>query len=382
MKAWQDGYVWKGGTMRRTLAIITMCCALVFAVSLAGCGGSSGSASGETSSEAAARAEAEAQAAEAQAALDEGIGYWFGTDANGYDKEKAHTAFQKAADNGSAEGYYWLGVYTSSGTSPDRFAQEADYYQKAIDAGCAKGYYGLGGLYQSGAGVEKDPAKAQELYQQAIDAGDLSGNIGLGSLYQKGEGVEASGAKAAEFYEKAVASEDYTTRNAARCALGKLYRVGAEGLESDPAKAVEYYQAAADENYPGGWGGLGNMYSSTVHGGDFKIEENYDKAFECYSKQADGGAYINLGVQYEYGHGCEQSYEKAIELYQKEIDEGKSPTSGMVCLATMYVNGWGVEQDYAVATDWCNKALAAAAPDDDYAIDHANNHLEWIANHS
>jgi len=387
MKAWRDGYVRKGGTMRRTLAIVTMCCALALAAALAGCGGSSGSASGsaasgETSSEAAARAEAEAKAAEAQAALEEGTGYWYGTGANGYNKEKARVAFQKAADNDSAEGYYWLGVYTSSGTSPDRFAQEADYYQKAIDAGCAKGYYGLGGLYQSGAGVEKDPAKAQELYQQAIDAGDLSGNIGLGSLYQKGEGVEASGAKAAEFYEKAVVSEDYTTRNKARCALGKLYRLGAEGLEADPAKAVEYYQAAADENYVNGWRGLDNMYTSNVHGGDFSIEEDYDKAFECASKEADGGYYINLGVKYESGHGCEQSYEKAIELYQKEVDEGREPTAGMVCLATMYMSGRGVEKDLDVATDWCNKALEAAAPDDDYAIDRANEHLEWIANHS
>ena len=367
--------------MKKSFAIILACCALALAMGLVACGGSSsGSAASASSSSDDAAAK---QAAEAQAALDEGIGFWFGTGANGYDKEKAHADFQKAIDLGSAEGLYWLGVYTASGTSPDRFAQVADFYQKAIDAGCAKGYYGLGGLYQSGAGVEKDLAKAQELYQQAIDAGDLGGNIGLGNLYKEGEGVEASGAKAAEFYEKAVASEDYSTRNKARCALGKLYRVGAEGLEADPAKAVEYYQAAADENYGSGWGGLGNMYSSNVHGGDFSIEEDYDKAFECSSKAADCGYYINLGVAYEYGHGCEQSYEKAVELFQKEIDEGKEPLSGMVCLATAYCSNWGVvERDFDVAADWCNKALAAAAPDDDYTIDRANYLLEWMAENS
>ena len=382
--------------MKRILAIIITCCAFALTLGLAACGGSGGggqASSGaeatspaETSAEAAARAEAEAaaqQAAEAQAALDEGIGYWYGTGANGYDKEKAHEAFQKAADLGSAEGYYWLGVYTGTGTSPERFAQQADYFQKAVDGGCAKGYTGLGGLYKSGAGVEKDLAKAQELYQQAIDAGDLYGYVGLGNLYKKGEGVEASGAKAAEYYEKAVDSDDFRTRNAARCALGKLYREGAEGLDADPAKAVEYYQAAADENYGSGWRGLGNMYSSNVQGGDFSIEEDYDKAFECSSKAADCGYYINLGVAYEYGHGCEQSYEKAVELFQKEIDEGKEPLSGMVCLATACCSDWGVvERDFDVAADLCNQALAAAAPDDDYVIDRANYLLEWMAENS
>ncbi len=369
--------------MKKSLAIVLMCCTFALAMGLVACGGSSGSASGETSSEAAARAEAEAKAAEAQVALDEGIGYWFGTGTNGYDKEKAHAAFQKAVDLGSAEGYYWMGVYTSTGTSPDRFAQEADYYQKAIDAGCAKGCSGLGDLYRTGAGVDKDLAKAQELYQQAIDAGELLGNIGLGNLYKAGEGVEASGAKAAELYEKAVVSEDYTTRNKARTSLGLLYREGAEGLDANPDKAAECYQSAADEGYPDAWIGLGNMYCSNVYGDGSIVEEDYDKAFEYYSKGADGGKYINLGVQYEYGNGCEQSYEKAIELYQKEIDEGKCPAGGMVCLATAYCSNWGVvERDFNVAADWCNKALAAAAPDDDYTIDRANYLLGWMAENS
>ena len=31
----------------------------------------------------------------------------------------------------------------------------------------------------------------------------------------------------------------------------------------------------------------------------------------------------------------------------------------MTCMGEMYENGWGVEQDYAIARDWYQKALAA-----------------------
>ena len=59
---------------------------------------------------------------------------------------------------------------------------------------------------------------------------------------------------------------------------------------------------------------------------------------------------------------------------------GLQAAAGMVYLANMYYNGWGVEKDLDVAADWCNKALAAAAPDDDYIIRSANKLLDEITN--
>ncbi len=74
---------------------MTVCCAFTLALMPVACGGSSsGSASSASSSE---NATAK-QATETKAALDEGLGYWFGTGTAGYDKEKARAAFQKAAD--------------------------------------------------------------------------------------------------------------------------------------------------------------------------------------------------------------------------------------------------------------------------------------------
>lgn len=360
---------------KKLLAIATVCCVFVLAFALVGC--SSSSSSG-MSSESTARTAAETQAAEAQAALDEGLGYWFGTSAEGYDKEKARAAFQRAADGGSAEGWYWLGVLAQCDTNTDRWPQVIEHYQKAADNGCAKGWFGLGRLYETGYGVEKDAAKAKELFEKAVDAGEPLGNVGLGYLYQRGEGVEASGPAAAEFFEKAAASDDWTTRNDARLRLGRLYSAGGEGLEADGAKAQGYCQAAADENYGNAWNALGNFAYNGVVGG----AADYDKAFEYFKKAADCGRGYNLGVAYSVGRGCEADHAKAIELFNKEIASGKEPALAMGGMAYMAATGSGMDKDFGVAADWCNKALAAAGPDNEDAVNYANSLLEQVANNS
>ena len=364
--------------MKKALTITTLCCAFVLVMGLAACGGSP---SGSTASGSAASSSASSStdaAAKAQAALDEGLGYWFATGEGGYDKEKARAAFQQAADGGSAEGWYWLGVLAQCDTSIDRWPQVIEYYQKATDNGCAKGWFGLGRLYETGYGVEKDAAKAKELFEKAVNAGELLGNVGLGYLYQKGEGVEASGPKAAEFFEKAVASDDWTTRNDARLRLGRLYSAGGEGLEADGAKAQGYCQAAADENYGNAWNALGNFAYNGVVGG----AADYDKAFEYFKKAADCGRGYNLGVAYSLGRGCEADHAKAIELFNKEIASGKEPALAMGGMAYMAATGSGMDKDFGVAADWCNKALAAAGPDNEDAVKYANRLLEQITNNS
>ncbi|MBQ9043688.1 MAG: sel1 repeat family protein [Eggerthellaceae bacterium] len=373
---------------KRTFAIVMMCCAFALTLGLVGCGGSSGgSSSGETSSEAAARAEAEAQAqaAEAQAALDEGQGYWLGTGESGYDMEKARAAFQQAADLGNAEGLYWLGVLRRNDVDADRWQEVMDYHQEAVDAGCARGLCGLGDLYAAGNGVDKDLDKAIELYQQAIDAGELYGCVCLGGLYQDGKGVDEDGARAAELYEQALASEDFSTRNAARCGLASLYFRGYAGIEVDTAKAEENYRAAADENYYGGWTGLSMLYSNDTYSSDVqgtKAEDNYVAAFEYDEKAAACGSPYNLGVDYENGYGCEQDYARALEVYNQAAVSGRNAPSAMCALASAYIEGRGVDVNYETATDWCNRALAAAGPGDEKIAERANELLGRIANNS
>lgn len=368
--------------MKKMLTIATICCALVLAMGLVACGGSSSgsAASGSAASNSAASGSGSAASSsgDAKAALDEGIGYWFGSGPNGYDKEKARAAFQQAADKGSAEGWYWLGAVRQIDTDADRWPQVIECYQKAADNGCAKGWYGLGRLYETGYGVEKDVAKATELFEKAVNAGELLGNVGLGYLHQKGEGVEANGSKAAELFEKAAASDDWTTRNEARIRLGSLHATGGEGLKADGTKSQEYCQAAIDDNYGYAWGSLGNLY----YNGTIGAGEDFDKSFECFNKAADYGRWYNLGMAYNLGKGCEADHAKAIELFNKEIAGGKESAYAMGGMAYMAAKGSGMDQDLGVATDWCNKALAAAGPDSEGAAEYANRLLSQLANSS
>lgn len=48
----------------------------------------------------------------------------------------------------------------------------------------------------------------------------------------------------------------------------------------------------------------------------------------------------------------------------------------------MATQGWGMDQGYAVAADWCRKALEAASPGNSGAVDCANELLGQIANNS
>ena len=371
----------------RSRATAATCCALALSFALGGCGGAGASSSGASQAAASSAAGAQsagAQASEAKAALDEGIGYWFGTGESGYDMEKARAAFQQAVDKGDAEGYYWLGQLRLYDVDAERWPEVIELYQKAADNGCAKGLCGLGRLYERGHGVEANGAKAAELFQQAIDAGEPYGYACLAYLYESGIGVEENGAKAAELYEKAMASDDFETRNVARFNLGRMYNRGAEGLAADITKTQELFQASADENYFDGWKGLGILYSAqgTVYGGSAELGVDYDKQFEYFSKEAELGCRYELGICYMEGKGCEQDFAKAFELFSQDARGGRRAAWAIVGLASLHISGAGVEKNLDTAADWCNKAIVAAGPNDVGVAETANQLLAKIAERS
>ncbi len=62
----------------------------------------------------------------------------------------------------------------------------------------------------------------------------------------------------------------------------------------------------------------------------------------------------NLGVLYVNGWGVAQDYAKAREWYEKAADKGDA--DAMRNLGVLYANGWGVAQDDAKAREWYEKA--------------------------
>lgn len=317
----------------------------------------------------------QAQAVQAQADLDTGIGYWMGTGEEGYSIHLAKENFNKAADGGNADAWYWLGLSLQKGTEKDRWTDVVEYYQKAADNDSALGYYGLGVLSETGYGVKQDFAKARELYQKAVDNDCLLGYVGLGDLYANGHGVTADAAKAVEYYEKASASEDWITHNTARVQLGRLYmRADIDGLMQNGTKALEYLQAASDENFHEADYAISYLYTNGAG-----LSQDYNKAYEYAEKAAVGGYYYNLGLCYAKGYGVESDPIKAVEYYRKDIDGGQDAALAMAGLAYQYTIGEGVGKDLKTALAWTEKSVEALGPGDTYARNWDEYMASWLA---
>ena len=84
--------------------------------------------------------------------------------------------------------------------------------------------------------------------------------------------------------------------------------------------------------------------------------ENSDNIDELIEKanEGDSEAQFKLGNMYYYGQGVNQDYAKAIEWYERAAEQGNA--AAQFNLGLMYDFGKGVERDYAKAIEWYEKA--------------------------
>ncbi len=99
----------------------------------------------------------------------------------------------------------------------------------------------------------------------------------------------------------------------------------------------------------------GNPYdglSILLELGDYK-----DSCDRSESMLQQYGGFFGIAVSYDEGDGVEQDYAKALEWYEKAEEAGD--IRAMTNLGWLYEYGNGVEQDYAKALDWYRKAAEA-----------------------
>ena len=75
---------------------------------------------------------------------------------------------------------------------------------------------------------------------------------------------------------------------------------------------------------------------------------------QAAAEQGDPEAQYKLGLLYQKGRGVEQDYAKAVEWFQKAAD--KNHALAQYELGVAYRRGQGVEKDYAKALKWYRKA--------------------------
>ncbi|MDX2464407.1 MAG: tetratricopeptide repeat-containing serine protease family protein [Porticoccus sp.] len=171
-----------------------------------------------------------------------------------------------------------------------------EWFTKAAEQGHAEAYFYLGAAYAGGEGVPKDAVKAVEWWTKAAEQGDADAQAWLGAAYYDGEGVAKDAAKAVEWYMKAAEQGNA----AVQYLLGKAYAKG-KGAPKDAAKAVEWFTKAAEQGHADAQYSVGRAY----YDGE-GVPKDAVKAVEWWTKAAEQGdahAQHVVGWAYKYGKG-------------------------------------------------------------------------------
>ena len=265
-----------------------------------------------------------------------------------------------AADNGSAEAKYKLGICYFFGEGVTKnYAEAVKWFRKAADQGDVDAQYMLGVCYSYGEGVAKNPAEAVKWIRKAADQGSADAQYSLGKCYYNGYGVAKNPAEAVKWWRKAadqgIAKAQYN--------LGLCYYNG-YGVSEDHAEAMKWYRKAADQGYADAQSSLGVCYLD----GDGVPEDNAEavKWFRKAADQGDAKAQLMLGVCYSDGYGVTKNPAEAVKWTRKAADQGLAPAQ--YYLGGFYHDGEGVPKNPAEAVKWYRKAADQGSADAQYSL--------------
>ena len=111
--------------------------------------------------------------------------------------EDAIAWWKEAAQNGSANAGYRLGVAHNDGVASDTrviisrdFAEAAKWYTLAAELGDERAQFDLGSLYDSGQGVPKSADLAAKWYLAGAERRQVACQYNIATMYETGAGVE------------------------------------------------------------------------------------------------------------------------------------------------------------------------------------------------
>ncbi|MDP6603774.1 MAG: tetratricopeptide repeat protein [Rhodospirillales bacterium] len=156
--------------------------------------------------------------------------------------------YERAAERGSAQAQFYLGLMLENGVrgEPDAKAA-AGWYLKAADQGHVEAQSRIAEMYYAGRGVAPAPIEALRWFAAAAEGGWPSAQYNLALMYERGIGAAADASRAVRWYERAVESGI----DAARRQLSYLHAVGGPGLEPDPIRALMWLDIAAEAGLEG-----------------------------------------------------------------------------------------------------------------------------------
>ena len=253
----------------------------------------------------------------------------YGIDEN---KEEALYWCKRAADQGDAGAQNRFGCFYFDGEGVEQDYEEAvKWFKLSAEQENNLAQYNLADCYYYGKGVEEDKEEAECWFEKASENGYEKSKIA--NFYYNADDNE----KAFKWYKRSF-EEDNDEDSAYE--LGKLYFSG-DGCTQDKSKAQEIFEQYVTDGYY--MKIIGDLYSD---------EEEFEKAFEWYSKAVENdstSAAFDLGKLYYQGKGCTQDISKAEELFEQYVTDG----SDMRDIGDFYSR----YDDFEKAFEWYSKAV-------------------------
>lgn len=307
--------------------------------------------------------------------------FFFGTETRPRNPVLAVYWYRKAAEQGSGEGAYNLGVCYEKGWGVDRASliSAFGWFGQAAKAGVPEAKLRLALLLAEGVpdepleketlkGIPADRAAAFRILQELARTGYLPAAREFGRLVLANPADrETSGEEARKLLSLAAEAGDVDS-----LLLLAVCCRDAIGGSGDQAKAVACWERAA---------GLGSseakVYLASAYEYGHGVKSDPERAFALVKEAAAEGeprALLRLGDYYLNGDMVESSLSEALALYRKSYDSGYLPAA--VRLGRCAELGLGMAADPVRAAEFYGIAARGGDPDAQYAFGRC--HLKGI----
>ena len=237
----------------------------------------------------------------------------------------------------------------------------ADYYQQSFEAGLSYGFANYRTIYQSGL-TDMDSSVFEEHMEMLADSGDPL----LCNDYGRWLEEEYDDVHAFEYYRRAVELGDQRSAYEVGCCYGCCYGRG-YGVDEDLDKAFECYLLAAREGHPKAQFQVGNFYFE----GRGNLSCDYAQAYrwvtmarsneECTEEISRQTAAV-LGILFQNGLGTSRDDSQAFRYASEagpHADELQDPLCGLVlnALGVAYGFGRGTGENIDLAIGYFDRAI-------------------------
>lgn len=285
------------------------------------------------------------------AAYELGMSYLKGTTAKMDVKQAVHW-LEYAANRSHADATEILiEVYAGKYAVPANDVKYVALLEKSSKQPLAKSYifHQLAQAYELGKGVPVDAEKAFMLYDRATRMGNKKAVMKLARSYMQGVGVPANPKRSLRFFRLASSMGN-------RDAMVEMHRIYACGVGVEPnAQKAELWMGRA-------------LANDSISGLLDRVEELFAQNTPVSNQEAmgylkrgvklgDRKAMVLLGAAYMRGLGDKQSKTTAVELFKQAIAEGSERSVGLIAMARQLMTGTSLPKDLPKAKGFLDMAV-------------------------